>query len=218
MKAHLVQFSVVVVGRTHNPSILNPDFLAINEIVPREWKWEVDQTITTPPLAMVRYKNGVVVVVEPNKLQVVDTSDKQEPSSSRIVAIATRYTETLPHVRYTAVGINFHSIAERTMPGEFLKEQFVKSGPWDSIDHPLKAVGLRFVYPIDEGRLILSLDAGEVEKAEEGSPKTATVLFVRGNFHRDCHDYPATNKVSSFLGHAEADWSFYEKVLVDVLA
>lgn len=217
METHLVQFSVVVVGRTHNPSILNPDFLAINGIVPHEWKWEVVDTITTPPLAMVRYTNGVTISVAPDKLQVVDVSDKPEPSSSRIVAIARQYTETLPHVRYTAVGVNFQSIAEQPEPGRFLKERFLRSGPWDGFDHLLQDAGLRLVYPVADGRLLLSLDAGEADKAAEGGAKRVPVLIVVGNFHRDCRDYPSKDQVSNHLTHVSDDWTFYGKVLADIL-
>ena len=58
MIARLFQFSGVVVGQAHNPTILNPDFLAAEGIVPKSWNWSVSETITTPPLAMVRYSNG----------------------------------------------------------------------------------------------------------------------------------------------------------------
>ena len=61
MTARLFQFSGVVVGQAHNPTILNPDFLAAEGIVPKSWNWSVSETITTPPLAMVRYANGATI-------------------------------------------------------------------------------------------------------------------------------------------------------------
>ncbi len=33
---YLIQFSVVISGESHNPTILNPDFLASRNIVPSE--------------------------------------------------------------------------------------------------------------------------------------------------------------------------------------
>src|SRR2546428_392286 len=112
METHLIQFSVVVVGEAHNPTILNPDFLAIREIVPKEWGWEVlSPAITTPPFAIVRYTNRVSITVEHGKLQVADLGVGDDPTGSKAAEIARRYVNTLPHVRYTAVGINFHSIA-----------------------------------------------------------------------------------------------------------
>lgn len=217
MEIQLVQLSVVVVGRTHNPSILNPDFLAINEIVLREWQWEVADTITTPPLAMVRYKNGVTISVEHSKLQVADVGDNPEPSRSKAITIARQYVETLPHVRYSAVGINFQSITEQGDPGQFLKERFLKPGPWDSHEPRLQGIGLRLIYPVVGGRLVLSLDAGEAEKPEDDGAKKKAVLIFNGNFHRDCQDYPAKDKVTSLLAYAEDDWNFYGRVLTNIL-
>jgi hypothetical protein len=46
--AYLIQFSVVISGETHNPTILNPDFLAVRNIVPSEWGWDTSQVVTTP--------------------------------------------------------------------------------------------------------------------------------------------------------------------------
>ena len=63
MEAKLIQFSTVVVGKAHNPTILNPDFLAVNGIVASDWGWEVAETITTPPFAVVRYTCGVSVTI-----------------------------------------------------------------------------------------------------------------------------------------------------------
>jgi len=137
MKTHLILFSVVVAGEVHNPTILNPDFLAIREIVPREWGWEVaGPAITTPPFAIVRYTNGVSITVEHNKLQVADLSVDDDPTGSKATEVARRYVNTLPHVRYTAVGINFHSVAEVPDPATSLKTRFLKSGPWDNPSHP----------------------------------------------------------------------------------
>ena len=72
MTLRLIQFSGVVLGQFHNPTILNPNFLETEGIVPKSWDWKVSKNITTPPLAVVTYTNGVTITVEPNKLQVTD--------------------------------------------------------------------------------------------------------------------------------------------------
>src|SRR3989304_5143826 len=124
METRLIQVSSVVVGRAHNPSILNPDFLNLNGIVPRDW--EVVDTLTTPQLALVRYSNGVSLTVEHNKLQVVQVGESLVHQSSHSSAIARRYVETLPHVNYVAVGNNFQTLVPIDEPGEFLKRHFLK--------------------------------------------------------------------------------------------
>jgi hypothetical protein len=218
MEIHLMQFSVVIAGETHNPTILNPDFLTIREIVPKEWGWEVaGQTITTPPFAVVRYTNGMSITVEPNKLQVADLSVGNDPMNSKATEIARRYVSTLPHVRYTAVGINFHSIAEVPDPEASIKTRFLKSGLWDSPSHPLNAVGLRLVYPLSGGRLVLALDAGEAERANGDRREKRPVIIANANFHRECKAYPADREVETHLSQVATDWAQYRSLLHDTL-
>ena len=146
------EFSVVVVANDHNPTILNPDFLERQRIVQEGWGWKVmGPAITTPPFATVSYDSGVTVSVESHRLQVIDSSAPGGPQSSKVVDIARRYVEVLPHVRYSAVGINFRSVVEHADANAFLKAHFLKSGVWDSEAHPLQTMGLKLVYPLDGG-------------------------------------------------------------------
>lgn len=215
MKNKVVLFSVVVTGEVHNPTILNPDFLAARQIVPSEWhdNVKVTQTLTTPPLSMVAYSNGISIVVENEKMQVVDSREEVIPISSPAVEMACKYVAVLPHVKYKAVGINFHSIVACENPREYIKDLFVKPGPWDSGEPVLEAVGLKLVYPIsDGGRVILSLDAGE-RKTIEGQEPPAPVIMVVANFHRECQRYPAEQQVQEYIRHVDSDWNLFQKLL-----
>ena len=62
--------SVVVTAEFHNPSILNPDFLTSNEIVPPDWT--VTEAVTTPPVSMVRYDNAIQWIVDQSNLTVTE--------------------------------------------------------------------------------------------------------------------------------------------------
>lgn len=217
MKRQLAQFSLVVTGEVHNPTILNPDFLMVTRIVPAEWRENVTQAITTPPFAVVSYSNGITVTVENEKLQVRDTSSPEKPSESMAVEIAKKYVTTLPHVRYKAVGINFQTNVEASSPGQFLKERFLKPGPWDSNSNPLLAAGLRLVYEITGGgRVVLSLDAGETRSAK--SQAKGPIVIASANFHRNCDGYPAEQQVMGHLERVERDWAMYGKLLDNVLS
>jgi hypothetical protein len=217
MQIDLIQFSAVVAGKTHNPSLLNPDFLAINGIVPREWGWKVGETISTPPLGLVRYTNGVTITVEHHKLQVVDPGPDLDPVRSQVVGIAQGYVNTLPHIPYSAAGINFQSIAQLPEPEAYLKRRFLRSGTWDAAERPLTSVGLQLVYPLAGGHLFLSMDVGEADKMENEKSKHVSVVLVKGNFHRECHGYPAKDDVIRHLNQAAEDWKMYQAVMADVL-
>jgi hypothetical protein len=215
METRLIQVSSVVVGRAHNPSILNPDFLNLNGIVPKEW--EVADTLTTPQLAVVRYVNGISVTVEHNKLQVVDLGDSPAPQNSRVSTITSKYVETLPHVTYVAVGNNFQSLVPVQDPGEFLKRHFLKAGPWDMGLPALEAAGIRLVYAVPGGRLVLSFDAGQAEKLDGAERVPESVILLNGNFHRDCGAYPAKDEVLGFLSRAGQDYETYRTLVASVL-
>jgi len=212
MTARLFQFSGVVVGQAHNPTILNPDFLAAEGIVPKSWNWSVSETITTPPLAMVRYSNGTTITVEPHKLQVTDPNVENGPRNSKVMEIASAYVRVLPHVRYTAAGNNFQSLIQRDAPGEYLKSRFLKNGPWSP---SLEAVGIRLVYPLDAGHLTLAIDTGAAQLPDTADQQT--VIIANANFSRNCGDHPAHEQIVAFLAKAMEDWSRYEKLLVDIL-
>jgi hypothetical protein len=211
MHCTLAQISAVVVGMTHNPTILNPDFLAIRGIVPGDW--EVEATITTPPMSFVRYKNGLSVTVEHEKLQVIDARNS-DLNQSKVAEIAAAYVRMLPHVRYSAVGINFQATVEHDAPDRFLKQRFVKSGAWDTPGRPLEAVGLRFAYSLSDGKLVLSLDAGE--SASSGN-NGQHVLILNCNFHRDCVHYPADAVVIGHLNRMAEDHAIFLEICRDVL-
>ncbi len=217
MEAQLIQFSTVVVGKVHNPTILNPDFLRANAIVPEDWGWEVAETMTTPPFAVVRYTSGISVAVELNKLQVTDIDAGDSPTRSKVAEIATSYVRILPHVLYTAVGINFQSVLEMESPEGYLKNRFVKPGPWHSSKRMLSAAGVRLVYLLgNEGRFTLSFDSGEAQ--ERGQKNRKKVLIANGNFHRDCDMHPGHEQVAKHLTNVTSDWSIYREVLTEALA
>lgn len=220
----LIQFSVVISGEILNPTILNPDFLAVRNIVPTEWEWDVSQVVTTPVLSLVSYTNGLSITVEPSKLQIVDAVADMEGSApnSKTTEIVRRYVSALPHVRYTAVGVNFVSAIERANPENFLRSKFLKQGSWDSPSHPLSAVGLRLAYPLGNGRLLLTLDTGQAGREDEGREgeepaNLMNVILASANFHRDCDAYPADKQIETYLDAVTDDWTTHRNLLQDIL-
>lgn len=215
MQPQLIQFSGVVVGDDHNPTILNPDFLSKEGIVPNAWKWEVKDTFTTPAFAMVQYINGVGITVEPNKLQVTDPNMVDGPGTSKVTAIISAYVQTLRHVRYTAVGNNFQSVIQVESPNKYLKTRFLKEGPWNTSARTLDALGVRLIYPLEKGRLTLSIDAGDAKLPDYKDKKL--VIIVNANFNRTGNTQPAYEQVTKFLIKTMEDWATYKKLLTSIL-
>lgn len=219
MPIRTIDFSIVVVASDANPTILNPDFLVRQAIVPDEWDWKIaGHPITTPPFAKVDYENGVSVLVEPNKIQVVDrlTGDIT-PKTSKIHKIARRYIEVLPHVRYEAVGHNFRVFVEHTDANTFLREKFLKTGTWDDEKHRMEGFSIKFIYPLDRGRLIISIDDGKVVDRSSEEPKELRGLMVYANYHRDCKGYPSDKQVIENFKRMNEDWDHFQTMLSDIL-
>ena len=205
MKPKLLQFSLVVRGETHNPSILNPDFLSVQGIVPTSWKWESRQTMTTPMASSVEYANHVSIQVTAESLQVVGEVEDGDSFSDKIPEVARRYVETLPHVRYTALGINFHSALSVGNPGESIRDRFMTDGPWRS---EAVAAGVRLEYALSDGRLRISVDGGK--RGEEEA------ILVCANFHRDLTEHPATDQIKGHLDRVQADLESYNETLASL--
>jgi hypothetical protein len=209
----LLNHSVVIVAQAHNPSILNTDFLARRSIVPEEWGWELGTPVVcTPPLAQVPYLNGVSLICDPNKLQIVDAGQKLDPSTSKVRQIAEAYVTTLPHVPYTSVGVNFSAAFVNNDPEGLLVKRFLKDGPWNESPDRVSAVGLRLVYPLDGGHLRVSLDSGEIEDPASGTRGRVRVVVVGGNFHHDCSGANRADDLVPFLRRVGGFWDRFSEV------
>ena len=101
----LVGVSVVTVADSNNPSILNPDFL--REFVLPDESWALrDSPICTPVHARVTYSNGVSVQSDPKRVVFEQSGDALDSAGVAVAEMARRYVRAVPHVKYTAIGIN----------------------------------------------------------------------------------------------------------------
>lgn len=218
MKIRPLEFSIVIVTTDCNPTILNPDFLARQGIVPDDWGWNVSgPPITTSLFATVAYDSGVTISVDPNKFQVVAGLPDRMPDASQIAKVARKYIEVLPHVRYMAVGHNFKGFAELVDARAFLTERFLKPGVWDSDKYPLKGVSLKFAYPLEGGRLNLTLDGADIEDRSGDETKRLHGVLVQLNYHRDCSGYPSHEQAIEHLGHTNDDWTHFQLTASEIL-
>lgn len=127
--------SVVLLAQTHNPTIVNPDFLKKNDIVKHEW--EIDSNppqLSSPGLSLVTFKNSVRWEVVPDRCTVIEKVESQFKESYFVHECAKKYIEALPHVHYTVVGMNwiFSLNSGNEELQKWLKDRFLKSGEWQN--------------------------------------------------------------------------------------
>lgn len=167
--------SIVVLAQAHNPTILHPAFLFSEGIVPPDWEVE-ELPVSTPAFAIVKFSNQIVLTAEPQKFMVLDNAPG---GAIRIVDVAVKYVEKLPHVHYSAVGVNFSRFVECPKAEQWLLNRFLKSGPGNDDKMQPKTVGLKLVYPIAGALCTLSLDAGSIKKGEVD----VSCIAISGNYH-----------------------------------
>ncbi len=91
-RLEFTELSIVIVAENHNPTILNPDFLKFNGIVPKEW------VVSKPPLcaypvSQVEYQNGMRITAELNKLIFFTPEFVNNHFDMNISDVAKRYVE-----------------------------------------------------------------------------------------------------------------------------
>jgi hypothetical protein len=184
-KLEILDLTVVVRAHNHNPSILNPDFLKYNEIVPAEWEL-AENPVGSELASQVKYKNGLGIVAQPNKIIFGEDLAGTSAHEPRVPDIAKKYTETLPHVNYDALGINPKGlvVAESGPEAEtFLLNKVVKPGPWKTYAGGAKGVKLTFHYWVNDARMTLEAESGKTGEHALYAKGTPILLFS-ANFHR----------------------------------
>ncbi len=208
MKINLTNFSIVVLAQAHNPSILNPDFLKNSKIV--NAGFTPKDVYCTPPIAQVSFQEGISIIAEFERLQFIEHVSERIPHNSQIPEIANRYISILPHVRYTAVGINFigHYLWENTNEARsFILDKFIKEGAW--LGDQLTDVGLKFVYLFEKTKCTISLESAEIIKTENGK---APVILINANYNLDAKNNNI-QEIKSFI----SDWQIQNKRFNDFL-
>jgi hypothetical protein len=200
----LTHFSVVVLAEGNNPTILNPDFLKNNNIV--DQKFTPATVLCTPPVSQVAYSEGISIVAEFEKLQFIDERADRIPDASPIPSIASKYLQILPHVKYTAVGINFSGHRRFDDLGaakSFILKKFIKEGPWFNVQEQDIGAGVNFVYSHDNVRRTVNINPGELKKEQE-----FPVVSVRYNHNCDVQS-SSLESLTSFIANWPEAFKYY---------
>lgn len=194
-KVDLQELAVVLVAKNHNPTILNPDFLKFNDIVPRDWE------LASPPIcaeliAQVSFRSGLSVVAQLDKVIITENLAGKDANESMAPSIAIKYVDTLPHVDYHAVGINpkGHVIRGKIEESNaYILDKFITPGPWKNFGGKIPSTRLNFSYPTSSGLLTLAIESGLFSPPNAESVPATTFGC---NIHRDLVGATTRDKVS----------------------
>lgn len=215
MKLEILNTSVVVLAKHHNPTILHPSFLASEGIVPSDWEIS-EQPVSTPVFAMVKYKNGIVFNVEQNKFRVSRDELKDDVGESQLPALACKYVQKLPHVKYQALGINFTGFIECAESEKLVMDRFLKPGIADFNGAHPQASGFRFVYRLNDIRLRLSFDSGKVKRADNENERSG--ILIDANYQMDLPGRNIHQEIERSTSLYSVHYNHFTKVTRSILA
>ena len=201
-----------MLAKAHNPTILHPAFLSTQGIVPKDWEL-AEPPVCTPAISVVKYANRIVFTADLNKLTVFNNAPTQAPPL--IPDLASKYVETLPHVPYSAVGINIAGYIECPSPEAWLIDRFLRCGPGNDDKLKPNALGIKLVYSVERGRLNLSIDVGTLQKTPEQVERPC--LLINGNYHFTVSQDKASEETRTLLALYPKCLAHFDEIVQVVL-
>ncbi|MBM4329399.1 MAG: hypothetical protein FJ118_19820 [Deltaproteobacteria bacterium] len=211
----LGQFVITLRAESHNPTILNPDFLKHEGIVPSDWEL-AEEPVCVRHFARVAYKNRVTVVAEFDNLIFSEEVWSREQEAWSIASIAARYIETLPHVDYRAVVNKFVGdlVVQKKLIDHFIRVQFIREGPWAIFNDAKARARVAFQYKMKGGSFVLAVQEARRPVAD-GKP--LPVILFDGEFTRLTADRPAVGQAVSFINLWKPDLRAYISFVEEII-
>jgi hypothetical protein len=164
--------SLVIVANQHNPTVISENFLISSGIIESAEAIDRNNLVITPAVSQVFLKEGIKISVEPNKMTI-----HQEDIGDGVYEIGRKYCESLPHIKCTAIGINFELALDQEVDIENWFSKF------NLVDYKNSHVnGIDFEFDLDEEKPFKC--HVKVYKAEDSSGK------IRFNYHHPLNEPP----------------------------
>lgn len=210
------ELAIVIAVKNHNPAILNLDFLKYSGIVPAEWE-VARPPISTNQASQVTFQDGVSILVESNKITFLEAIAAKDFKEVKIPAIARKYVETLSHVDYQALGINFRGHVLFDKEGQtarnYIFETLLSPGSWQEVGKAPVQAAMRFVYSLEQAKL--TLDINEVGLQLPEKEVLPAVLFSANFTHAIAGDSQSErlHALSQVIGEWQLDLETYREII-----
>lgn len=199
MALKVISTDVVVISHGHNPTVLHPKFLSQEKIVGSDMVVIDEQILCTPAVSRVVFESGIAFHVEGERLQISDQSVSRERiGDAKVAEYATRYISALPHVYYTAAGINFIGFLAMPDPGLFIVRRYLNSGTVMLPGRNVSSADVRVTFVNENQKMQLSLSPGVVQLSGESSRHAGVILT--GNYHCSVGAASYLEEIGAFLG------------------
>jgi hypothetical protein len=199
----LQELAIVIAVQQLDPTLLSSEFLRYSNIVPPDWQL-AQRPIRSPQMAQVSFQNGVSLIIQPDRLTLVEPLLGKSADAVQVAAMAQRCLNVLPNLDYQGLGINTRTL--RVMPGpveqvsSYLSQHLLSGGEWMHQGTVPVRMGLNLSYTFEQSRLTLSVYEAIGQLPEE---QPVAVVVFSGNF-----DYELGSDASKLerLEHLISAW------------
>lgn len=205
----LTSVSVVVTANHHNPSILTPDFLTAQGIVPQDW--EVLDSMSTPGLSVINYNERPHWMLDQGVLRIVEPCEGEFQDRYEVHDLATRYIDIVRVVPYRNLGLNCQVWTHLEDSGRWITERFLSTKV-----QTRNLLGLRMTpqFTFDANKSVadaivnMSIYGAQVTRADE-EPVDAAVI--------DCNVHHQGPLEAKELISAIGQWEVHQDSIIKAL-
>jgi hypothetical protein len=201
MEPFVIQdLGMVVVAHNHNPTILNPDFLRTNHIVPDNWEL-ASPPFCSEPVASVSYETGVNITAQADNVAFTESIAGKDRKEVVLPEVAARFAQTLRYVNYRALGINptgyilFGEDAVEQVR-EFIIKRFLAAPQWGAWKQPPSIAGITLGFKVDPWIMNVKIESAIVQLPER---RPTAGILVSGNFHKDLSGKTVDERLQDLL-------------------
>ena len=200
----LRELSVVIAADQNNPSILNPDFLRHNEIVPADLVVRQSACLSSPMYSRVEFEGNLTVTAEPNRVIFAQTGQPlDEDTASRIPQMATCFVKALPHVTYRAIGINPKGVfVPESESSVDILNVLKERGRWTPYYDVPPEITLGALYRYQGKMIHLNISA---DNSEQHSGTASGGIQFQINFHHDVDEQVQRGRIDQMVS-VLSDW------------
>ena len=197
--------NIVIVGKHHNPAILNHDYLRHNAIVPESCT-PAGPVMCTSIASRIDYEGGMHIESNPDRIHFVNAWSEDKPI--KIPGIALNYLKVESSVPYTAVGLNWQATID-SMDGQLTTAALLRGGDWMNFEETAPDAAIKLTHKLSEGRIINT----DVQQDQSGS------IVFSGNFHHPIRseDTQSYRIAKSIINEWESALNDFRK-LVSIIA
>lgn len=218
MRLEVYGTAFAILGEDFSPENAHPALFASKGVVPSNWEL-AEPPITTRQSSIIRYAEDIEFRVSPDRVEIRNRKVPYDVNQSDLVHITRRFVEIqsdlMPIPRFERIGLNIEGFVELPDSHSFMKERFLKPGPWDDPNIQLETVGVHWVFGAGEDVLRLTTDAAAVRESLLADIKKG--IFVKGNYERPVFGEDDTAQVLNMISLYKEKCLYFHRVVSQIL-